>query len=133
MQFGSARLKLDRANVHIAEVNRKINAVVSPEAQTVWVEVDPDTRAKQIHYRLDRFGDLGDVAPILGDAIHNLKCVLDHAWYATLKILDPDAIGTKTKFPVFLTIDKLKTTLAGVIRRDGLIDFIANEIKPYKG
>jgi hypothetical protein len=134
MQFQSARRKLERAKEHIAEVEKTISRVASPNAQTVWVD-DSNAKVNGIHYRLERFGELRDIAPVLGDAIHNLRAVLDHAWFETLQNIAPDLISSHTKFPVYETPDSLKSCLAGIkldVRVPRLFKAIVSDIKPYE-
>ena len=136
MQFQSARLKLERANEHIAEVEKRISLVASPNAQTIWVEDDLNSGVKFIHYRLDRFADLRDIALILGDAIHNIRSVLDHSWYATLGELAPTLISLHTRFPVDRTPESLKARLEGIdlhVIVPALFKLVMVDIKPYEG
>jgi hypothetical protein len=79
---------------------------------------------------------LEDIALVIGDAIHNLHCALDHAWTSTLQKLSPATITKHTKFPIFPSENTLKGALRGIeihISVPRLFDFMVRDIKPYEG
>lgn len=134
--FEGARLKLKRADEHIAEVERRIDLVVSPDSQTSWRECDSRSRVQQINYRLNRIGDLPDIALVVGDAFHNLKTVFDYVWLETVTKLVPTAVSKYAKFPVYPSIVDLESALK-TRHLDSLaprlFNFILRDIKPYDG
>src|SRR5438105_11538066 len=79
------KLKIQRANQHIADVKARIDIVTSPNSQTIWREMQPQRGIQIIHYRLDKLGDLTDIALVIGDAIHNLKTALDYSWHGLMR------------------------------------------------
>ena len=88
------------------------------------------------HDLLDRDKIIDDIALILGDAIHNLHCALDHAWRAVLTKLCPASINNQTKFPIFPVRDKVEAALRGVkidSAAPELFDLVLNHIKPHEG
>ncbi len=134
--FPEARLKLKRANEHIAEVNRRIDAVVDPANQTTWTDRDFESGIQSVHYRINKLGDLPDIALILGDAIHNLRSALDYSWIQVITALVPGAIGNYSKFPVYPSLEQLKGGLAGRkinVVAPALFDLVVDKIKAYQG
>lgn len=133
--FASARLKIDRAKKHIEELQVITSAL--PNAYTATVEIDPHGGHEVLKHDLrDRDKLIGEIALVIGDAVHNLHCALDHAWLATLDKLLPSAVGKHTKFPIYLTQNDLKAALHGIkvdVASPTLFDFIVNKIKPYGG
>lgn len=61
-------MKIDRADEHIANVKKRIDAVVSPKSQTSSIHVDRKTKIRTICYRLKKLGDLPNIALVIGDA-----------------------------------------------------------------
>src|ERR1700686_4499085 len=133
--FHSARLKIDRANHHIAELKTLISLL--PSAYTATVEINPDGGNEVVKHDLrNRDKLISDAALMVGDAIHNLHCALDHAWMVTLKCLSPDSITKQTKFPIFLLKDKVEAALRGIkvdITAPTLFEAIVDKIQPYLG
>lgn len=133
--FHDARLKIKRANQHIAEVEKRAELVTGPDGQTSRVEHHVEAKVKSIHYLLKRLGDLPEIACVIGDAVHNFKTALDYAWFQTITILMPQA-DLRPKFPIYPSVDHLKAALI----KDGikaaspaLFAFLVTEIKPYDG
>jgi hypothetical protein len=109
--FHSARLKIDRADKHIADIRARL--VSLEDSQTSSIEIDPPTGGQRLKHE---FGDrtaLTDIALMLGDAVHNLKCALDYIWVQTIEQLAPDAGGRFSKFPVYRYMDQLKDAMEG--------------------
>jgi hypothetical protein len=133
--FHSARCKIDRAKQHITEVESIVAAL--PNKAVATVEINPDGGNEVLkHDLLDRDKIIDDVALLLGDAIHNLHCALDHAWLSVLTQLCPTSIGNQTKFPIFPVRDKVESALRG-IKIDSVVpalfDLVVNKIQPYEG
>jgi hypothetical protein len=135
MMFHSARLKIDRAKHHIAEVESIISAL--PNKAIATVEVNPNGGNEVLKHDLpDRDKIINDIALILGDAVHNLHCALDHAWMSVLTQLCPASINGQTKFPIRPVRDKVEAALRGVkidSAAPALFDLVLNKIKPYEG
>jgi len=78
MNFHSARLKIDRAKHHIADVESVITAL--PNSYTATVEINPKGGNEVLKHDLrDRDKIINDIALTLGDAVHNLHCALDQS------------------------------------------------------
>lgn len=131
-----ARLKIERANKHISDIELRIASL--EKSLTVTAHVNPDTGCEFIQCDFKDIKDrtaADELAPILGDAIHNLKCALDHIWFETISRLVAGD-WERSKFPVYPTVDLLENHL-----RNLKIDFFApkfynlllREIRPYNG
>jgi hypothetical protein len=133
--FASARSKFDRAKKHIAEVENIISAL--PNNSIATIEINPDGGNEVLkHDLLDRDKIINDIALMLGDAVHNLHCALDHAWMSVLSQLCPTSINNQTKFPIFPVRDKVEAALRGVkidSTAPALFDLVLGQIKPYDG
>ena len=133
--FESSRLIIGRANQHIAELKTLISLL--PSAYTATVEINPNGGNEVVKHDLrNRNKLISDAALMLGDAIHNLHCALDHAWMATLTRLSPNSITKQTKFPIFPRKDKVEAALRGIkvdITAPTLFEAIVDKIQPYHG
>jgi hypothetical protein len=134
-QFRSARLKIKRANKHIAEVEARIS--ILPNEYAASIQVDPQTGNEFLEYGISQGSEhTSDLALMIGDAIHNLKCALDYSWIGALMKHPMIAPQKSNKFPVYPTRELLENAL-----RDrkidesapGLYDLIVSEIQPYDG
>ncbi len=133
--FESARLKIDRAKKHIAELETIISAL--PNNSVATIEINPDGGNEVLKHDIrDRDKIISTIALVLGDAVHNLHCALDHAWMSVLTKLCPASINNQTKFPIFPVRDKVEAALRG-IKIDSsapvLFDLVLNQMKPYAG
>jgi hypothetical protein len=134
VQFRDARLKIDRANKHIADLESRIGGL--PDHCVAAVEINTAGGNEVIKYDLPDTSAYSDIALMLGDAVHNLRCALDYAWIKTLERVAPQIIDHSTKFPVRDSADELKTALHGAeidTRTPGLFNLVVSSIKPYKG
>ncbi len=132
--FQEARLKIEWANKHIGELERRIAALA--ERCTATIEVDPKTKGPYIKYDIADRKQFTDIALVVGDAAHNLRCALDYAWMETLKLAAPTAITASTKFPVRETSNGLEGALRGVhidTLCPTLFDLVTLKIKPCMG
>lgn len=132
--FKSARLKLDRADKHISDLDSAIRRM--PNAYTATIKKDIESRKNIVEYELHDCAALEQLGLIIGDAIHNIHCALDHAWVGTIGKLVPSQLDGHTKFPARETREGLEGGLHG---RE--IDSLCPElyrrmvldIKPYDG
>jgi hypothetical protein len=134
MAFRDARLKIDRANKHIADIRKRL--VSLEDSETSAIEIDSKTGGERLKHD---FGDrtaFRDIALMLGDAVHNLKCALDYTWLQTIQELVPAAVGKFAKFPVYETADELELALKGReihVAAPALFDLVLTKIKPCYG
>ena len=132
--YRDARLKVKRANEHIANVNAAIHALKNSCIATV--EQRPDG-GQSLKHELPNFRNaLDDLSLIVGDALHNLHTALDFAWYSAMQRCLPDKVSASTKFPVRETQQGLEAALHGIevdARCKALFDCVVSKIQPYKG
>jgi hypothetical protein len=76
--FASARLKIERANYHISDLERQFAAFVAEKPHRFSVQTHPNTGQLTIRVRFGKEVPT-TYALIIGDAIHNLRASLDHA------------------------------------------------------
>lgn len=79
---------------------------------------------------------LGEMSLVIGDAIHNLRASLDHAWLVVAQRIDPAIVGKYTRFPIAETRQDLEAKLKGKnihISAPGVFDVITAQIKSYGG
>ncbi|MGB8129973.1 MAG: hypothetical protein WCG81_09275 [Candidatus Angelobacter sp.] len=129
-----SRLKIERAEMHIHDIERRIAAL--HQTDTAKVEIYPEHGTERlIHTFQDPFV-FDDLSLMIGDAVHNLKCALDYTWLQTIEKLVPANVDDRAKFPVRKFIEELK----GFLRKGNidttckpLFDFMVNEIQPCEG
>jgi hypothetical protein len=135
VRFKTARLKIERADKHIADVDQKIAALCSPESQSITLDIDSQTRNQRLHYDFKAAIPIDDFALVIGDAIHNLKTATDHGWFTLLSAFAPGAINDWSRFPIDVEKEKLEKRLQGV-KIDTLslplFNFLVNDLKPYR-
>ena len=138
MQLLNAHAKIVRANKHINDLKELIKALAS--SYVVAEEVDSQTGHRAITYALPEDQPLSkwlrDSALVLGDATHNLRSALDHAWYELIAAADPSLVNSSTKFLVRDTRAELESALRRTkidVVAPALHNLILGKIKPYKG
>src|ERR1700674_486787 len=131
-RFTDARLKLKRADEHIADLGSSVNAL--PDSDVATVEINPHAGNKFFKPDFANRTAIDAIALIVGDAVHNLKCALDYTWLETIKKLLPSAVSKFAKFPIYPTRDELEGALRGKkidLSSPDLFNTILNEVKPY--
>lgn len=134
--FKSARLKIERADEHIADVDRQIADLRSPERQRITREINPYTGDQFLHYDFKSPLPLDDLALVIGDAIHNLKTAIDHGWHTLLSAFAPAVAQSRSsKFPVYDgDSHQLESGLRGVkidTLCPPLFRFVVDDLRPY--
>jgi hypothetical protein len=134
--FRDARLKVQRANKHIADLEAAISAL--KENYTATVVQNSDTGHQDLVHAIPEFAEAADnMALIAGDAIHNLKTALDFAWMSVLMKHVPTANFDCAKFPVYPSRQELESALNGVPvnarSNSALFELVVSDIQPYKG
>jgi hypothetical protein len=71
------RLKIERANKHIGDIDAASRVFFNTKLYKVATKRDPETR-KLIYYLSSVDPVPASFATAAGDAIHNLRCSLDH-------------------------------------------------------
>lgn len=134
MIFRDSRLKIDRANKHIADINARI--VRLHETNTARIDIDPKTGSEILTHTFSDATAFDDIALMLGDAVHNLNCALDYTWLQTVERLVPALVDERAKFPIRKTLKELEgsMTKAGMnISSPDLFRFVLDRIQPCDG
>src|ERR1041385_9134971 len=76
MPFAASRLKIERANKHILELNSVFETFVQSDFHKLVVNSDPNTGQDVLQFSILKTLPK-DIATIVGDAIHNLRSALD--------------------------------------------------------
>ena len=132
--FEGARLKIKRANQHIADIKSKVNGLI--DAYTVTIETNANTGDESVRYGLPDSNTPIQIALVTGDAIHNLKTALDYAWMGVLSRFVPAAVDNFSKFPILQSKNDLEAALNGReihISAPNLFRLMVSDIKSYKG
>src|SRR5689334_6111092 len=75
--FESAKLKIERAKHHIADVDASFTSFIQTHPHRLAMVVNPETGRMDIKVRLNH--ELPkSIALTVGDAIHNMRTALDH-------------------------------------------------------
>lgn len=133
MYLLQSRVKLERANVHIRDIEARIEALHQTDAARI--EIHPEHRTERLVHTLDESA-FDSLALVIGDAIHNLACALDYTWLQTIEKLIPANVSDRAKFPVYKAIEELD----GALRKGNvdsacpaLFSFMIDDIKPCDG
>jgi hypothetical protein len=134
--YETARNKVIWANHHIADIEARIDSL--KECLTVTAHIDPNTGCEFIKCDFAETTQrtvIDELALRLGDAVHNLKCALDHAWFQTVQRLIPSGSWERTKFPVYPEPDLLEDALRHLkidISAPNFFRFVVGKIQPYE-
>ncbi len=124
------RLKLERARVHLEDLDRRVLSFSDMQAQHVVIHRNPETRkiAWVIAQAEEPPEDLG---PVVGDCLHNLRSALDHlAWQ--LVLANGKKPGGKTEFPVWNTPEDFAAKSKDQVRgMDPGVVAVIEESQPY--
>jgi hypothetical protein len=97
--FEGAKLKVDRAEKHIAEVEQLITEFASSNLHKLNIKLNADTGLQEIVFESSHpFPKSVNLA--VGDAVHNLRSALDHTMMALIYHLDPDTKIDDIHFPM---------------------------------
>lgn len=131
MPFLDARLKIERANKHISDLEARVAGLENRVVVTVGI--NPKTGNEFIQYDLQDQTVVTDAALLIGDAVHNLRCALDYAWARTIQQAIPE-LANFSKFPVHPTLDSLQAALKGKridTACERLFTLLITRIRPY--
>ncbi len=127
--FYSARLKVGRAKHHINDMYALAQVFAQTHPHTVTVEQDPNTGNDVL--RIAPADPLPDeLLLILGDALHNIRSALDHAWVQM--VVTPSKY---TKFPVRETREGFECAIGGLKENacEDIKSFLVDVVQPYRG
>lgn len=127
------RLKIERANAHIHEINSRINAFLDSNPYTVRVNLDPIKNVDVVTIWLRESVPAG-ISIVCGEVLYQIRSALDHA-AASVAARDQFSLLDRTAFPIEETREKLEATLRKrkVEQRLPLLAATIREFKPYKG
>lgn len=132
--FAGPRLKIKRANQHIAELYTIFEKFLKTDFYKLRVDKQPDTGDYGLTLRQTTETPC-EVPLVLGDAIHNLRSALDLTAFEIVT----GAGGTPSNrlfFPFAATRDDLVAAMKGgeiKIAGADIVDLIIDTIKPYEG
>jgi hypothetical protein len=133
--FRDARLKIERAKKHIAELKTAIISL--EESQTSALKQDEKAGIQELTHTSPKLNQsLLEFSLIVGDAVHNLHTALDFAWANIIEAKIPSAKSDSTKFPVRPTREILEGCLHGIqvdVICPALLEIIVSKIQPYEG
>ena len=101
-----ARAKLERAKSHVGALRDAISAA-EPDPAAIPLRREYDVNQGAIVWRIERVPEIPDSWGLLvGDALHNFRCALDHLWWQlALKHLHPnqptEEQAKEIQFPIF--------------------------------
>jgi len=135
--FRDARLKIDRAKKHIADMQTAI--LVLEKSKTATVQRNTETRYQELVHDIPGWETaLLNMSLIAGDALHNLRVALDYAWASAIERYVPNAVSGFNKFPVLRTRKEVEAALCGIkidTACPALFDAVLSEIsnvQPYE-
>lgn len=132
--YGNAVLKIERANKHISDIEKRL---LAPEyAYHLSLGIHADTGKQFLYYSLAEKYIRASLALMIGDAIHNLKCALDIAWCEVYRTLYPKDFNPKfLNFPFYPKREYLETALTEkgkIPAKSSLFELVVNGVKSYK-
>lgn len=131
--FHDAKLKIKRANQHIQELQARIDAFLKSDFYCLLIQHNAHVGDKTLKFEMTKPVP-EDIPLMIGDALHNLRTVLD---YMAFEIVTR-AGGTAdyVKFPVRDDRENLKGALTGgemKVAGSDIIDLILDVVQPYRG
>jgi len=127
------KLKVERANSHIQEVNNLINFLTAPDGYEIITEIDSAKGEKTIKIRLLKEPPVG-IGVICGEILYGLRSALDHLVTATATRGDVVMIQN-TGFPIEETQEKFEAAVKNRKIKQRLPELadVLNSLQPYKG
>lgn len=129
--FDSARLKIQRANSHIAELQATVAELTSSDFYKLVMEADPRTGCNSLSY-VPIKPVPQSIPLIIGDTVHNLRAAFDHI--ASECIRANGGSGKSVHFP----FDEMRKNLISNVHLSaieralpGARRVILDEVKPY--
>ena len=130
--FKSSKLKGERANKHIGELNAVLRSYVQGNVYRIGEQLDADGRIRKLH--IIKTNPLPSELPlIIGDVVHNLHAALDMVVWEII----PQAYRNRDiRFPFYETRNELVGQVTkGKIQTHApeIAKIIIDAIKPYRG
>jgi hypothetical protein len=133
--FFSARSKIERADQHIRDAQRRIDRFIATECHRPFADKDPDSGAIHLNFWYPGPYAVNGLGVIVGDAVHNLRSALDHMVSEIITIIGGNPNGREAAFPMHETREELEISInRGLEKKIGadLCRFIIETIRPYK-
>jgi hypothetical protein len=136
-RFRGSRLKVERADKHIADINSLLEVFIGSDFYDLTIDKDFDTGENILRCNIKTRMEEEKIALIIGDALHNLRSALDLLYYETVGLCNGTA--TKwTRFPFADTRDQLVgRSLNPALEKKqitrNVYNLILNIVKPYEG
>ena len=130
--FTSSRLKIERADQHIAELEAILNEFLNENPYSIFIQAD--RQLGTLHAGVELGAPLpAHVSTITGDAIHNLRTALDHLACALVEA-GGGTVNNYTGFPFHEDRENFQTNFDRKIKGASkcVLDLIEAE-QPYKG
>jgi hypothetical protein len=132
-RFAAARLKIERADKHIADLERLVSSLKDSYVSTI--ERHESIRCQVISYSPPDIPKLSSVmALVIGDVLHNLRVAIEYSYLGAIERHVPSVLDSYTKFPTGETRknveDALKNRKIDVLSPK-LFDRMVADIKPY--
>jgi hypothetical protein len=134
--LSGSRLKIKRANKHIADLNSMLSIFSNSDFYGLSIENDAKQGTNFLRIEVDESGfPMDDAVLIIGDALHNLRSALDHLYYKV--VIHCGGKPTQwTRFPIFDSGDYLVTRLDSALEKKQITVPVARQIldviKPYQ-
>jgi hypothetical protein len=133
--FRESRLKIKRADKHIADINSLLQSFIDSDFYDLAIDKGADSGENFLRVAIREGLPAEDYALIIGDALHNLRSALDLAFYQSVILCG----GTPTKwtrFPVADTREELKSRLNSALKEQRISRVLSNilldVVKAYK-
>ena len=136
LSSAGSRLKIERAEKHIRDINALLEEFVASDFYSVEIETNGHCCPNYLRFHIDTSGFRLDIAAVvIGDALHNLRSALDLLYYAA--ILECGGRPTRwTRFPVFDTGKDVENKLREALKKKqittGIQELLLDTIKPYE-
>ncbi|MFD3594290.1 hypothetical protein ACFWU5_16305 [Nocardia sp. NPDC058640] len=129
----SARLKLDRAHVHLVDLNERVRVFRKDYPYEFTPQIrQPHPTCDEIHFQIvvkSAHDQPDEWSTIVGDILTNLRAALDHAVFEHIRAKNPKLPQEKIKFPI---VDKRAEMETKARWFDRPIYRAVNEVQPYR-
>jgi hypothetical protein len=131
--FANALLKIDRANKHISDIEQRLRTSANRYGPSLHIDGKTGEQFLCCYFTDETL--ISDLAPMAGNAIHDLRSALDIAWIGAIPA---ENVSSHTKFPVDPegSREKLDSTLtkkAKVPFPVPVLSLALDGVKPYHG
>jgi hypothetical protein len=130
--LNGVRVKIERANRHISDLESEIQSYFGRNPYRVIREIDPKTGGYIFRLHIDE--DIPScISGIIGDIVHNLRAALDQL-VSQLVIANSQQPSRRAGFPIAASIQKFEPDAQGKLKGIGVrANRLIRRLKPYKG